>query len=333
MKFKCCESILHYLIISPSSLFLCCTPNAKKLLFLDSYHGGKIDVKNYILFRNNYIENCKKGIYPEPCQKCNLLKENDWDETLGLTSISISNRTFCSCHCIYCLLSDGGDDKIKNMLNSFKPYDVIPLLEQLYVCNLITKGCQIVIGGGECSEYPQRELEYFNTFVEKTSSKIIFFSSGINFSLEINNALKKFPSQLKIAVDAGSRDLYKKIKRVDKFELLWDNISRYSNTIIKNPESELILKYVIIPGVNDSLQEIESFIKRCKIVECSAVEVVVEHLWLNDNIKKKIIPKTLRDALIFFAKQKDIPIYFGISYADLWNDLKRDISFEQLPVV
>ena len=333
MKFKCCESVLHYLIISPASLFVCCTPNSEKLLYLDTYNGGRINIDDYIKYRNEFIENCKKGIYPQPCKKCNLFEEKEWDESLGFTSISISNRTFCSCHCIYCLLSNGGNDEIKRKLNSFEPYDVVPLLEQLYEHNLVKEGCQIVLGGGECSEYPSKELEYFNVFTEKTSSKLIFYSSGIKYSPIINNGLRQLPSQMKIAVDAGTANLYKKIKRVDAYDLLWENIKKYSETIKQNKNSELILKYVIIPGVNDSIREVNSFIEKCVEVECGSIEVVIEYYWLQRNINNRFISKQLKEVLELFSKQKKVHVYMGISYAEIWKELKREVEFDRLPVV
>ena len=65
---------------------------------------------------------------------------------------------------------------------------------------MVMDNCQFVIGGGECSEYPEGELEYLVYFSMMTNAYIILLSSGFFYSKAIENALASSKAQLKISV-------------------------------------------------------------------------------------------------------------------------------------
>ncbi len=305
MKFKCCEWALSHLVINSDDLTYCCASFDKKLTFLENYHGEPVDIEKYLSDRKNYIERCKKGDYPEVCRDCPTLEERDWDETPGFIDVSVSNRTKCSCDCIYCIISGGGRADVKKDLNTREVYDVKPVLNQFKENNLFKQGCHFIIGGGECAEYPKEELKYLIDFAFGINGSIEFLSAGITYSDEIKKALETGNTKLKVSVDAGTKKVYEQVKRVKGYDAVWKNLSKYVKATKKNKNAEVTIKYIIIPGLNDNLKEAKEFIKRCKKVGCKSIEINVEFFWMNENYDKPI-SDNLRETLLFFQKQENL---------------------------
>lgn len=312
MKFKCCEWALYHLVINADDLTYCCASFDKKLTFKENYQGELIDVDDYIENRKKFIEQCKQGNFPEVCRDCPTLIEKDWDETPGFIDVSVSNRTKCSCDCIYCIISGGGKSEIKKDLNTRKTYDVRPLLNQLKDKNMFKTGCHFIIGGGECAEYPKGELKWLVDFVFSQNGSIEFLSAGITYSDDIAQALKYGEAKLKVSVDAGTKKIYEQIKRVKGYDAVWKNLKKYIDSSRKNPNAEVTIKYIIIPGINDNIKEAKEFIKRCRKVKCERIEINVEFFWMNENYDKPI-SDSLKEVLVFFQQQPNLCFSSNIS--------------------
>ena len=326
MIFKCCEWAISHLVINTDNLMYCCASFDKQLKFLETYDGSEIDINKYLSDREAFIENCKKGIFPEVCKDCPTLEERDWDETPGFIDVSVSNRTKCSCDCTYCIISGGGNKEVKRKLNTQETYDVRVLLNQLRNNNLFKKGCHFIIGGGECAEYPDGELAYLINFVRDFKGSIEFLSAGITYSEDIKKSLEIDEAKLKVSVDAGTKKVYEQIKRVKGFDKVWDNLKKYIKASSKNPNALVTIKYIIIPGVNDNIKEVKEFIKRCKKIGCKAIEINVEFFWMNENYDKPI-SKTLKETLIYLDSLKKDNVYFsGNICTHIGNWLKTNLN-------
>lgn len=324
MKFKCCEWALAHLVINADDLTYCCASFDKKLTFMENYHGEPVDIDAYIKNRELFIENCKKGNFPDVCKDCPTLEEREWDETPGFIDVSVSNRTKCSCDCIYCIISAGGNAKIKHDLNTRETYDVKPVLTQFKEQNMFKKDCHFIIGGGECSEYPDGELKWLTDFVFEQNGSIEYLSSGINFSKDIENALKTGKTKLKVSVDAGTKKVYEQVKRVKGYDAVWKNLKKYTDAARKNRNAEVTIKYIIIPGINDNMKEAKEFIKRCKKVKYQRIEINVEFFWMNENYDKPI-SDNLKEVLLFFQKQQNLCFSSNIS-THIKNWLEKNLT-------
>ena len=95
------------------------------------------------------------------------------------------------------------------------------------------------------------------------------------------------------------------------FDKVWENIDKYINSQKDNPESEVILKYVIIPGVNDTPQEAKAFVDRCLSAGCKKIEIALEFFWLEKNHESDVIPQSLIDTIRYFESQKDNNVFFA----------------------
>lgn len=299
MKFKSCEWALSHLVINSKDINYCCASFDKRLTYLEEYDGHLIDIDDYLKRRSDYIEMCKKGDYPEACKECPSLEERNWDEAPGFDDISVSNRTKCSCNCIYCIISGGGKTDIKSELNTRPVWDIKPVLEDLRSKNMIKPGCHFIIGGGECAEYPDGELEWLIYFSLAVDGYIELLSAGIVYSKAIEKVLATGHSQLKVSVDAGTKETYEKVKRVKGYDRVWDNLKNYIKAAKQNPEANVVIKYVIIPGVNDNLKDAKTFIKKCSAIGCESIEINMEFFWMSENHDKPI-SKELKQTLEYF---------------------------------
>ena len=309
MRFRCCEYFLHELVFGQSEVIpCCCSPKHNyDTKFLQNYSGENFDISEYIRVKNKYIEMFKEGQIPSCCKDCSMIKENDWNDTESINRIIISNRTKCSCNCIYCSLVTTCT-QTKEELNTRKAYNILPVLKDLRNKNLIKKDCEILIAGGECCEYPKGELEEIIYIASSLNCKLEILSSGIIYSKAIENALKSTRCTLKISVDSGSKAVFEKIKRVKAYNNVWINLKRYINYSKQNLNSNVTVKYIILPGINDKLKEAKAFINKCRSINCERIELTVEYLWLDKN-KDNPIPIGIKKIVSYMKKSK-IPITY-----------------------
>lgn len=273
MKFKCCNNILHTLNFQHVGLMAC------GFTYWGDYYGEIFSLQDYKEKRDEIVNLLKKGEIPEICKTCGILSETEWDESIGFSCVEITNRPKCSiCNCIYCIAT-GADDKVKQYRNSYKPYDIKPVLINLRENNALLPNCKFAINGGEVAEYPKKELKWLIYLAIKQNSPISILSSGIKYSKEIEHALKFLDTQIQISVDAGKPKTYEKIKRVKGcFNKVWNNLKNYikASEHDKRFPYKVIIKFIIIPGINDNVEEIKAFISKCLSINCKCIVFSIE---------------------------------------------------------
>lgn len=284
MKFTCCKTLFRDLIFHPDVVAFCCAKVTDELLCYEQYDGKVITKEEYLEKRNKVIDKFKQGIIPEQCKKCHNLEEREWDESAGVNILSLAHKTKCSiCNCFYCTLSNAGDPVRKKEQNELKTYDIMPILNQFREENMILPGCAISVSGGECCEYPNGELEKMTYFAQVNDCVIEYLTSAIKYSECIASALTTIPSKIIVSVDSGTKQMYEKIKQVKAFDVVWKNLAKYIECTEKNNNSEVYIKYIIIPGVNDTIEEAEKFIQKCLSVKCKKVLIDMEFSWIAKN--------------------------------------------------
>lgn len=328
MKFLCCKTLFNDLIFHPNIVAFCCAKVTDELLCFENYNGEPITKQSYLEARNKYIEKFKKGIIPDVCKKCHNLEEKEWDETPLLNVLSLAYKTKCSiCDCFYCTLSKG-DPQRKKESNSQKSYDIRPILETLRNENMIMPKCSVSVSGGECCEYPNGELEYLTYFCQVNDCVVEYLTSAIKYSECIASALATIPSKIIVSVDSGTKEMYERIKRVKAFDVVWNNLKKYIQVSKDNPEAQIFIKYIIIPGVNDSVDEVAEFIRKCKEVKCKHIIIDMEFSFIAANQYNKAEGK-LKETIQYFydesKKQKDINIFFS-NDCRFWCEKQIDIN-------
>ncbi len=313
---KCCRYLLHQIILSFGAIHPCCskTISKTKSQIFDNYKGEKIDMEEYTNKRQFMIDLFKTG-FPPPCFKnCTVYEEPiNHSNKISFDIINASHRTFCSANCIYCDLREKGNQDKRKELDNYNTYNIIPILKDIRNNNLINYNCEFFIDGGECSEYPKTELQYLILFALNNNCRLKLLSSGVKYSEIIAKALKVADINIKISTDSGKRETYEKIKRIKAFDIVWKNIAKYINDSKDNPKAVIEVKYIIIPGINDNLNEIKAFTDKCRQAGVKNIVIDIEHYWLCEHSEKDIT-NNLCESVKYFIDLKNKSSEFHVDY-------------------
>lgn len=261
MKYKFCEQLKKSIFFDSNAIVHCCNcTQVKDTVFLENYKGEKIDWNKLIQEKLYCQQLAKEGKYPyKACEKCHMWREDDWDEGGYLNEIIISHWTACNCNCFYCY---SAQDKQK--FNSYKPYNLFEILQDLEKNNLLDfnkQDCGMVrFLGGDVAVLADFE-EIINLFIKAGAKKIYIPTSGIKYIPVIEKVLKQGIAEVIVSPDSGNHELYKKIKRVDKYNQVRENMEKYAKAAQGN--SVFKSKYIVLPYVNDKKEYIDEWLEEC----------------------------------------------------------------------
>lgn len=184
----------------------------------------------------------------------------------------------CNSKCIYCLASS--DDKVKTVN---KHYNIYPAIEDLVEKNVLIPTGKVDFAGGEPTIYPEFE-SLLTLFIRKHFKDIYVNTSAIKYSPAISEALSAGLINLTISVDAGTKDTHQRVKRVESFDKVWANIAEYSKAQQKSCKlNQIWLKYLVVPGVNDSVEEFEIFFDNVQKNGISCVALSLDMFWYEEH--------------------------------------------------
>lgn len=310
------NSGLHF---TPDNLRFCCAP---------AHWGPNIDSKNperkeiftrLLDMRAKALEGMKEHIAPKNCEGCIYLKEYDLDSPDTpkniienqsikplISNIVINHFGHCDCHCIYC--------SRKNYLSKIytKPakseyYDLYPIIKQFYKEKLIdTQNLVVEFQGGSIGvlkEFP----DLVKIFLKNKVKDLSFYTNGIKYLPQIADASKKAHVMIVCSLDSGTRETFKRLKIVDKFDDVVKNLKKYKK---KSDKIEIDLKYILIDGFNDNKEELDKFLD---VAESIGVDLVQLDMDFNKIMMFKgvhyDIPKhfyELYDYFVVQAKKRNI---------------------------
>ena len=294
MSYESCEHLRHSIQFWGDQISFCCQSGIRTpeyFCMVKKYNGEKLDWENLNNQRLQHLENMKNGIKNVFCDGCDHAKMDNWEEyTPKINSIIISHWMRCNSNCIYCDL-DKNEKK--------KPYKMLPVLEEMKSYNLIDFKGKLLFGGGEptCLDEFEEILEFF---YENGIEDVQINSSGIKFNNTIAKYLDRETTKLTISPDSSDKDLYKRIKRVDKHKDVWNNIKKYTSEQ-KDNRYGMRTKFILIPGVNSSKRQIENWLVKSKESGVNSVILDVESKWYA--INKENIPQTLIKLFLCFENK------------------------------
>ena len=282
-KYVSCDLIEHGMDFFSDSINFCCRipphfTGFKKLI--PDYHGEILDWKKFFKIKRQFRNQMKQGKMIPECEDCFYLKEKEWDNEDYISFINFNNWTVCNERCIYCNLND---------VKQPEQYNVYPAIKDLAEKGYIKPGGHITIAGGEPCVAPE-----FNDLIE------ILLEHGIDNIRVLTNATKYSPMVEKgiakgvintvISVDSGSKETFIKIKRVDLYDLVWENIRKYASVQIRTDSVKT--KFILIPDVNSSEEEIDLWLKKSIEAGIKHVAFDIESEWYlknQNNIPESIL--------------------------------------------
>lgn len=270
MEYKCCDHILGSIDLSFSGFKYCneVWEGPEYIPYTDENAFEKNEER-----RLQIIEEMKNGIIPERCKQCPLLKEKNWKEFDGkIHKITVFNWKHCNAACFYCSVHSDFYEGVKKS----DDYDSLPYIEKLIEEERITSDSFIAFMGGEPTM-----LEEFPSIVRLLLTKncrLEVLTNGIKYEPAIGEMLKaENHNTICISLDCGTKESYKKIKRVDKFNEVAETIKNYIRDA-KEKSNRVKIKYIIFPNVNDNKKEIDAFFAFCKDANVKTVARAVNHV-------------------------------------------------------
>lgn len=240
------------------------------------YSGEELDYKKIFKAKRAFRKQFQNGNIPSYCKNCSCLKEQEWSQEDYIEYIGFDQFIGCALDCVYC--------KEKKMYKSDflkAQYKYLPLIKQLAEKNLLKTTGEFFLVGGEPTQ--SQEFEELLAFVLNFGvKKVNVFTNAVKFSKSIEEGIRNSRVELLISPDAGNRDLYKRIKGADCFDIVWENIKKYVQAQAES-KFAVTLKYVVIPGINDTEEDIKDFFKKAQESGVKAVRLDIEINWTVEN--------------------------------------------------
>ncbi|MBQ2645535.1 radical SAM protein [bacterium] len=320
-----CDFLWSGINFHPNRFSCCCTPY--KGIFVE---GNNIKDYLYDFFlsfekkRTEAIEKMKKSIPIKDCIGCVHLKKYDMDsdETPDyiinnynknlINHIQINHFKHCDCGCIYC-----NQPLYKKTIYSKQSeyYDLLPLIKKLYDKKMVNiNHLEVEFQGGSISvldEFPN----IVDFILENGVKSIQYFTNGLVYLPEIEKAIKRTNCLIICSIDSSTPETFLKIKRVNKFYDVINNVKKYQSIIdIYNSESHnstITLKFILVDGVNDNLKELEGFIKIAENLKVFSCHLDLDYRMIMKDTQsiRYDIPKHYKDLYDFFmTKTREVGI-------------------------
>lgn len=279
MKYLSCRYIEHGMDFEHTRLETCCFvchTGGGKITLYPQYNGENIDWNEFFERKRKYREEHKKGNLTPNCAGCVFLQEKEWDDEDYIDYLQFNYWVKCNSNCTYCY-----EVQNKEIYAKIKPYNTVPIIKDMIEKKILRPGGEISFGGGEPTIAPEFE-ELIKLFVDNNFTYMRIHSSGIKYSPAIAEGIKKGIINVVISIDAGCEKTYKKIKRVNTYKKVLENMKKYAEAN-KYEYGMMISKYIIIPNVNDNRKEIDEWIDSVRKVGGRWLALDIEDNWYQNN--------------------------------------------------
>ena len=244
---KCCNNIERGVRFDKRGVGVCCcsTKSSPCIITNEEMASGKVDY-DFILKRRHELLECVNGQNNKwdvsSCLECELLKEKRYKDIdlsyLGgqnmCSGFNIAHFSSCNLKCIYC--DYASIDKETN--NKYS--NIIEFIEEYSKRGKLIKDSNVDYNGGEPTLLKDFE-KILNYLIKSQIKNITLYSNCVKYSPAIYNALKYDKIALITSPDSALPSTFKRVKTMDSYRKVWDNIVRYRNS----GTSRLIVKYVI----------------------------------------------------------------------------------------
>lgn len=313
-----CPWIEHGIVFFPHKISFCCHcghSGGGHTLVRNNFNGQKINWNRFNNIKEMFRTFHKKGKINSTCIGCSFLEYKKWDGGNYIENMYISHWTKCNSKCIYCYERRNPDE-----FSKAENYKVLPFIKELHEKGILIPGGMIYFGGGEPLILDEFE-DIITYFLDNFYWGIRVHSSGIKYSPAMARAIEEVRGYMIISVDAGSRDVYKKIKQVDCYDIVRENIRKY--TLKTNYKGRFLVsgKYIIIPGINDNKEEIEKWLQANYKAGLWTTAIDIEENWYLKN--KNNIPEYIFD-LIKYAKKRSDELHTNFEMYERLENMIKD---------
>ena len=285
-----CELLKKELTCFQDQIQSCCSSQLGPV-YLENYKGEEIDFTKLIQIKISALKDMYEENIPEKCKGCfNLIPCEKLELPNKFSRLIISHWVHCNCSCIYCARNCYSGGKVTRTAKNSNYYDFLPILKNLYKNRLLdTKGELFVdFQGGDISVLAEFD-EIMKELMSHNVGYIRFTTNNIIYQPSIEKILTEGKGELMTSLDAGSRETYKKLKRVDKFEDTIKNLKQYKKHA---PNAFYFVKYITVKGINDNEEEENKFLDIMSEIKIPAVSFEIDYRDIMMNPSQRFdIPK------------------------------------------
>jgi sulfatase maturation enzyme AslB (radical SAM superfamily) len=300
---RACSFLESYLRLSPDEVFFCCEGRKESTkITVPSVHLSAIaspeDKIKAVRKKREYLRNAIKMGAPCECDGCPLIKSIRWSKSSqpqALDALTLQYEHGCNINCSYCTLRT----KTKEINTTMYRNMIDELIKGGEICSYTS----FKITCGEITTFPQREeiLSMIKNYPNHIFSNCILYDEKFAAYIRIGNSI------INCSLDAGTRETYAKVKGVDCFEQVCNNLEKYAK------HAKIELKYVFLHGLNDNENDISGFVNIVKKLNC-------KHVLISRDFNK-IIPFDDTDIyllakLILLLQKISVHVVFTLGISD-----------------
>ena len=190
---------------------------------------------------------------PNRCQRCHLLTEGFWKKTVELSTLSFATAhkgDVCNFKCVYCV-DDANVQRLKTDERGFSVYEV--LQQAAKMPELCADSFTVHLSNGEITANKHCD-DILDIVLEKKWKLLLTSNCSIYREKLARIMAEGRVISITTSIDAGTRESFKKIRQVDMFDQVIDNLRRYPTE-----KTNLYLKYIFLEGLNDNEADIDGF--------------------------------------------------------------------------
>lgn len=306
-KYLDCPFMKNSLHFFYDAVRACCV-NVSGPVFYSDYKGENIDFDFIYNERKKVFDGIltakEKKYIPACCENCCDVEKffiDDKPQSFNneIKTVYFHNHMSCNARCVYCSY---------DYFDRGYGYDVLNFVKDMIERRILLPDASIYMSGGEITITNEFE-ELLSLLLSYMNNKVEILTSGIKYCKSIQEAFCKDKCKLIISLDSGNKNVYEKIKKVDCFDKVVQNLKDYIS-FSDNAKSNILLKYIIVDGINDTVQEIEDFLKLAS--ELGILNVRIDFDFVKYRFSDAVkLPKHYFELIEYFdtsAKEKNLSI-------------------------
>ena len=328
MKYKSCKYIQGGIAFRHDAVSLC-----NKLCGTKRYEKFNIPYEKgfyekFIAVREEAIENAKKGQLPhEGCLSCPYVEEKEWDEDTRFREFEITHWVHCNCSCCYCAMLPVTKGKMVKIKHNSPYVQLLPVIKRMLKENRIHPEAFFPVTGGELTmlrEFPAIMKLLLNQ--KGANYGFCLQTNGMKYEPLLSKAINRDRrTSIVISVDAGSRELFKIMKKRDTFNDVFNNLKHYLKDAGSDRKDRIVAKYIIVPNVNDKKEEIDKWIAKCKEIGIKTLQPSIEFC---SQVVNPGIFKEKQGELYEYMKEQIVANGFEMITYDFLESIVKNKSFD-----
>ena len=302
---KNCPHIGEYLVIDGFGIKTCCEGNVVNQPSTGNFRN---DIVKYMQYCTKLRDDLNNGKFTS-CIECHMLRDGRSYSEIQIKRVNLSTGLpggdCCNLKCIYCTYGEslGACNREESV------YDMLLILSEQPNIDHITYAC------GDLSVSPHRE-EIFALWKKEQWRGTIFINAAI-YCDSISELLSAGLININVSLDAGTSVTFEKIKGVDCFKNVIENVKRYASA-----DGLIELKYILLEGNNTNENDLRGFVRIAKEINS---RVIISRDCRIINTRMSELEYSMLLALAQLCNDHSIPYLIAEAYVvmDL-NRLKSD---------